>query len=149
MCVASAAHFLFRERLNEMEKAYIKSNIIAAIIALVVIGIGVWLTNYSCNEGSEYWILLAIPILVIGIFFLAIGPLIKPIRILLCLIAVVAGIMVFCGIVMFDHPWNTIAVGGGLECVFICIFCIVMAAQTEANYIRYKRALEEEKNNQG
>ena len=132
-----------------MEKAYIKSNITAAITALIVLGIGAWLANYALTDGSVYWILLAIPILLIGIFFLAIGPLIKPIRILLCLIAVVAGIMVFCGIVMFDHPWNTIAVVGGLECVFIGIFCIVMAAQTEANYIRYKRALEEEKNNQG
>ena len=132
-----------------MEKAYIKSNITAAIIALIVLAVGTWLANYSLNEGSVYWILLAIPILLIGIFFLAIGPLIKPIRILLVLIAVAAGIMVFCGIIMFDHPWNTIAVVGGLECVFISLFCIPNAAQAEANYIRYKEALEEEKSNQG
>ena len=132
-----------------MEKAYIKSNITAAIIALIVLAVGAWLANYSLNEGSVYWILLAIPILLIGIFFLAIGPLIKPIRILLVLIAVAAGIMVFCGIIMFDHPWNTIAVVGGLECVFISLFCIPNAAQAEANYIHYKEALEEEKSNQG
>ena len=58
-----------------MEKAYIKSNITAAIIALIVLAVGAWLANYSLNEGSVYWILLAIPILLIGIFFLAIGPL--------------------------------------------------------------------------
>ena len=86
------------------------------------------------------------PILQIGVLFLGIGPLTKFIRILLCLITVVAGIMVFCGVVMFDHPWNTIALIGGLECVFVGIFCIVVAAQAEGNYIRYKKALEEEKN---
>ena len=55
-----------------MRKAYIKSNIIAAITALIVLGIGAWLANYSLTDGSVYWLLLAIPVLQIGVFFLGI-----------------------------------------------------------------------------
>ncbi len=130
-------------------KKVAKSYITAALIALAFLGVGAWLTNYALNQGSEYWVLLAIPLLLIGIFFLAIGPLAKAIRILLCIIAVVGAILAFCGVVMFDHPWNTIAVCGGLECVFIGIFCIVVTAQVEADYRLQKKACEKEKSNQG
>lgn len=116
----------------------------AAIIALVILGVGVWLTTYAMGEGSAWWMLLAIPVLLFGLFCLGIGPMIKPIRILLVLIAVGSAIMTVGGFMMFDYPWDTVALVGGLECVFVCIFCIVMAAEAEGNYERYKRALKEE-----
>ena len=129
-----------------MRKEYIKSNIIAAIIALVILGIGAWLTSYALGDGSVWWILLAIPVLMFGVFCLGIGPMTKVIRILMVLITVAAAIMSIWGLVIFDYPWDTVSLVGGLECVFVGIFCIVMAAEAEANYERYKRALQEELN---
>lgn len=127
-----------------MRKAYIKSNIIAAVIALIVLGIGVWLANYSLTDGSAYWLLLAIPILQIGIFFLGIGPLTKPIRILMCIIACCAFFVGIWGLISFDYPWNSIALMGGIECVFVGIPCIIFAAEAEAGYEQYKKALQAE-----
>ena len=131
-----------------MKKQYMKSNVTAALIALIVLGIGAWLTSYALGDGSVWWMLLAIPVLHLGICFLGIGPMIKPIRILLVLITVGSAIMSVWGLVVFEYPWDTLCLVGGLESVFVGIFTIVMAAAAEANYIRYKRALQEEQEQQ-
>lgn len=128
-----------------MRKAYIKSNITAAITALIVLGIGAWLANYALNDGSVYWLLLAIPVIQIGVFFLGIGPLVKPIRILMCVVACCAFFVGIWGLISFEHPWNAISLAGGLECVFVSIPCIVFAAQAEASYEQYKKAIQAEK----
>jgi len=132
----------------DRKKAAHKGYLTAAIVALVVLAVAGWLTNYALStSGSIWWLLLSYPILLIGIFFLAIGPTIKPIRIFFVLLAIASVFMFFIGLLCFPYPWDSLTLGFSLESIFIGIVCIVLCASAEGDYERYKRALaaDEEK----
>ena len=128
-----------------MDKQVVKSNIIAAIVALMFLIAGGYTANLSFSGGSQYWMLIAIPLLMLGILFLGIGPLIKPIRILFM---VLMGAFVLGVLLSLICPWPPIMFVACLEGMFASLICFGIAISTEGNYNQYMLALEEEKRKQ-